>query len=213
MPKANEPLEWSDRAEAIWRRTVPLRGTIAEKYLAYRGCILPPPDSDLRFLPAGEKFPPSLCAKVTDARTNKPLTLHFTRLAADGRGKAGTAQDKLLLAGHRKKGGCIRLWPDDAVTYGLGIAEGIETALVAARAFSPVWATVDAANMTVFPILPGIDCLAIYADHDQAGMRAAIQCAQRWKNTCHEVSVFRSPVPGDDVADMLRRIGARKGAA
>ncbi|MDA8348313.1 MAG: toprim domain-containing protein [Pseudomonadota bacterium] len=212
-PKSTEPLEWSDKAEAIWRRTQPLRGTLGQTYLEHRGCVLPPADSDLRFLPASDKHPPTLCARVTDAQTNKPLTLHFTRLAADGRGKAGTEQDKLLLAGHRKKSGIIRLWPDECVTYGLGIAEGIETALVVARVFTPIWATVDAGNMAAFPALPGIDCLAVYADHDQAGMRAAIQCAQRWNKAVREVAVYRSPIAGEDAADVLERLAARKGAA
>ena len=209
-PKSAEPLGWSDKAEAIWRRTKPLRGTVGETYLLYRGCMLPPPDSDLRFLEQTDRHPPTLCARVTNAQTNRPQTLHFTRLASDGCGKAGTEQDKLLLGGHKKKGGVIRLWPDECVTYGLALAEGVETALVSARAFTPIWATVDAGNMAAFPVLSGIDCLAVYADHDQAGMRAAIQCAQRWNKAGREVAVYRSPVAGEDVADILRRIGARK---
>ena len=205
-----EPLEWSERAESIWRRTLPLHRTVGQTYLEHRGCVLPPQDSDLRFLPGSDKYPPSLCARVTNAETNAPLSLHFTRLASDGCGKAGTEQDKLLLGGHKKKGGVIRLWPDECVTYGLALAEGVETALVSARAFTPIWATVDAGNMAAFPVLSGIDCLAVYADHDQAGMRAAIQCAQRWNKAGREVAVYRSPVAGEDVADILRRIGARK---
>ena len=212
-PKSAEPLEWSDKAESIWRRTKPLRGTLAETYLSHRGCMLPPPDSDLRFLEPTDRHPPTLCARVTNAETNTPQTLHFTRLASDGRGKAGTECDKLLLAGHRKRGGVIRLWPDECVTYGLGIAEGIETALVVARVFTPIWAAVDAGNMAAFPVLPGIDCLAVYADHDQAGMRAAIQCAQRWNKAARDVAVYRSPIAGEDVADVLERLGSRKGAA
>ena len=212
-PKSDAPLEWSERAESIWRRTQPLRGSLGEVYLRHRGCVLPPQDSDLRFLPASDKYRPTLCAKITDAVTNAPLSLHFTRLASDGRGKAGSGCDKMLLAGHRKRGGAIRLWPGECVTYGLGIAEGIETALVSARAFTPIWATVDCGNMAAFPLLPGIDCLAVYADHDQAGMRAAIQCAQRWNKAGREVAVYRSPVPGEDIADVIERLGARKGAA
>ena len=160
------PLDWSNRAESIWRRTLPLRGSVGQTYLERRGCMLPPRDSHLRFLAPTNKYPPSLCAAVSDVRTAKPISLHFTRLATDGHGKAGTEQDKLLLAGHRKKGGCIRLWPDEAVTYGLAIGEGIETCLAAAHLFTPVWACVDAGNLAAFPVLAGIDCLTIYADHD-----------------------------------------------
>jgi len=198
------PLEWSERAEHIWRRTIPLHGTLGARYLLHRGGVLPPADSDLRFLEATDRHPPSLCARVTDATTNRPLTIHFTRLALDGRGKAGTDCDKLLLGGHRKKGGVVRLWPNESVTYGLAIAEGIESALAAAHVFTPIWSTVDAANMTVFPILPGIDCLAIYADHDQTGMRAAILCAQRWADAGREVRVLRARAVGADVADCAR---------
>jgi hypothetical protein len=211
--RSAEPLDWSERAETIWRRTWPLKGSIGQTYLEHRGCVLPPTDSHLRFLPASGKYPPSLCAAVSDARTGKPISMHFTRLAADGTGKAGTEQDKLLLAGHRKKGGVIRLWPDEAVTYGLGIAEGIETALAAARVLTPMWATIDASNMATLPTLRCIDCLTIYADHDDAGIRAAQACARNWEGAAREVCIYRSRVPGEDIADMWARIDAQRHAA
>ena len=121
--KSDAPLEWSDKAELIWNRTQPLRGTLGQTYLEHRGCILPPADSDLRYLEPTGRHPQSLCARVTDAVTNKPLTLHFTRLAADGVGKAGSDCDKMLLGGHKKKGGVVRLWPDECVTHGLAVAD------------------------------------------------------------------------------------------
>ncbi len=201
-----DPLEWSERAEHIWRRTRPLHGTLGATYLQHRGGVLPPADSDLRFLEATDRYPPSLCARISDGATNRPLSLHFTRLALDGRGKAGTDCDKLLLAGHRKKGGVIRLWPNESVTYGLAITEGIETALVCARLYTPIWAAVDCRNLQCFPVLDGVDCLAIYADHDTAGMAAATACARRWREADREVAVYRSRQPGEDVADLLRRL-------
>ena len=201
--KSAEPLEWSDRAASIWRRTLPLRGTVGQSYLEHRGCVLPPKDSHLRFLPASDKYPPSLCAAVTDARTGKPISLHFTRLAADGNGKAGTEQDKLLLAHHRKKGGVVRLWPDEAVTSGLAIAEGIESALAAAHLFHPVWSCVDAGNLSQFPLLEGIEALTIYADHDDAGLKAARVCSRRWADVGHEVNLTIPTQAGADVADMV----------
>ncbi|HEV2269014.1 MAG TPA: toprim domain-containing protein [Steroidobacteraceae bacterium] len=210
---SDKSVDWSDRAESIWRRTQPLRGTVGQTYLEHRGCMLPPEDSHLRFLPASGSYAPSLCAAVTDARTGKRITLHFTRLAPDGRGKAGTERDKLLLAGHRKKGGVIRLWPDDSVTYALAIAEGIETALAAARIYSPVWATVDAGNMSTFPVLPGISGLAIYADHDDAGISAAQTCGRRWEAAHREVCIYRPRVPGEDIADVLARVDRRRDVA
>ena len=207
-PKSAEPLEWSDRAEAIWRRTKPLRGTVGQTYLEYRGCMLPPADSDLRFLEQTDRHPPTLCARVTNAQTNRPLTLHFTRLATDGRGKAGTEQDKLLLGGHRKKGGVVRLWPDECVTYGLGIAEGIESALGAAHLFTPVWAAIDASNLAAFPIVSGIDALTIFADHDDVGIGAAKLCARRWRDMGREVRIRMPRAKGADAADVAKGAAA-----
>jgi hypothetical protein len=190
-----------DRLRSIWNRTVPLPGTLGETYLKHRRCALPPPDSDVRFLPSSERYPPSLCSLVTDAITAQPLTLHFTYLRADGLGKAGTEHDKRLLAGHPKAGGAIRIWPDEAVTHGLGIAEGIESALAAAHGYTPVWATVDAGNMAVFPVLAGIETLVIFADNDEPGLRAARACGQRWAQARREA---RLVVPDHgDMADVV----------
>ena len=206
--KSTEPLEWSERADGIWRRTKPLRGTVGETYLLYRGCVLPPPDSDLRYLAPTDQHPPTLCAKVTDAATNAPMTLHFTRLAADGVGKAGTDCDKLLLSGHRKRGGVIRLWPNEAVTHGLALAEGIESALAAARLHTPIWATVDAGNLSQFPVLAGIEALTIFADHDDAGLKAAKECARRWHAAGREVHIRAPRAPGADAADLAKGVAA-----
>jgi hypothetical protein len=188
---------------------VPLRGTIGQTYLEHRGCVLPPTDSDLRFLPASEKFPPSLCAKITDAITNAPLSLHFTRLAADGRGKSDCEQPKLLLAGHRKRGGVVRLWPNEAVTCGLAIAEGLESALAAAHLFQPVWAAIDASNLARFSVLPGVDALTIFADHDPAGLKAARECARRWHAAGREVRIRAPRVFGRDAADIAREVASQ----
>ena len=200
-----QPLEWSHRADAIWRRTVPVRGTIAETYLRHRGCALPPADSDLRYLAPTDKHPPTLCARVSDVRTAEPISLHFTRLAADGRGKAGSDRDKLLLGGHRKKDGVIRLWPDEVVTNGLAIAEGIESALCAAYAFTPVWAAIDAGNLASFPVLAGIKALLIVADNDVSGtgQRAARECAASWYAAGCHVRIALSHMVGHDAADEL----------
>jgi hypothetical protein len=74
----------------------------------------------------------------------------------------------------------IRLWPDENVTLGLGIAEGIETSLSLAHAYGPVWSLIDAGNLAMFPILAGIESLTIAADNDPAGIKAARECALRW---------------------------------
>jgi putative DNA primase/helicase len=195
------PLEWSERAESIWRRTLPL-GSVAQTYLTRRGCRLPPADSDLRYLAPTDRYPPTLCARITDAVTGAPLSLHLTPLAADGSGRG----DRRLLADHRKRGGVVRLWPEEAVTYGLGIAEGIETALAAAHLHAPMWSCIDAGNLTALPVLSGIDSLTIHSDHDDAGIRAAHECAHRWICAGREAVIYRPRVAGEDAADVARRL-------
>jgi putative DNA primase/helicase len=197
-----DKLEWSPTAEAIWRKTQGLRGTLGETYLLSRNCMLPPKDSHLRYLPPDGKYPPTLCAGVTDAITGKPLSLHFTRLATDGGGKAGSDKDKLLLKGHRKSGGVVRLWPDECVTQALGLAEGIESALAAAHGFTPMWAAIDAGNMAAFPVLAGIESLTLFIDHDAAGIRAGMACTERWRRRV-EVRKVMSEVPGEDFCDVV----------
>lgn len=200
-PSSRDSVAGDDKLAAIWARTQPLRGSLGETYLRYRHCALPPADSDLRFLAASDRHPPSLCARVTEALTGAPISLHFTRLQADGVGKAGTERDKLLLKGHRKAGGVIRLWPNDAVTVALGIAEGIETALAAAHAYSPVWAMVDAGNMAAFAPLSGVETLVIFADNDAAGLSAARTCGNRWAAAGREARLV-IPERGD-IADVV----------
>ncbi|MBU2801694.1 hypothetical protein HFV02_05375 [Acidithiobacillus caldus] len=207
---AKEPVvftELSTQGRKLWESCRPLAGTVAEQYLTARGCPLPPEDGDLRFYPALEhpitKYRgPALVALVTDIVTRKPLTLHRTWIKADGKKAPEATPSRLLLGRHRKAGGAIRLWPDDAVTMGLTIAEGIETALAAAWASPPVWSLIDAGNLGQFPVLPGIEGLTIVADHDAAGLKAAKACSERWRAAGVDVQVIVPPRPGTDLADI-----------
>jgi putative DNA primase/helicase len=174
----------SDWGRELYDGAVALHGTVGAKYLQARGCVLPPADGDLRFHPALRHqcgyTGPGLLALVTDAVSRQARTLHRTWINADGT-KANVDPPRMLLGGHRKAGGVIRLWPDEAVTTGLAVAEGIETALSLAHSYRPAWACIDAGNLAALPVLPGIECLVIGADHDEAGLRAAEACAERWE--------------------------------
>lgn len=183
----------SDYGRDLWNSCKPLSG-VAVAYLKARRCCIPPVDGDLRYHlvlkhPSGYTGP-ALMGLVTCAVTRQPLSLHRTWIQGDGH-KAEVDPPRLLLGGHRKQGGVIRLWPDEAVTAGLGIAEGIETALSLAWAYAPVWACIDAGNLAAFPVLPGIEVLTIGADNDAAGTAAAQQCAQRWGNADREVYITK----------------------
>src|SRR5207244_351837 len=96
---------------------------------------------------------PALVARVSTVIGNRTVGVHRVWIRAGER----KAVAKMRLGGVEKGSGeavCIRLWPDDAVAVGLGIAEGVESALAAAQAFRPMWSTIDAGQMTCFPLLP-----------------------------------------------------------
>jgi putative DNA primase/helicase len=184
---------------------VNLRGTVGEQYLTERGCAVPPSDSDLRFHPA-LKHPvsaysgPALVGLVSHALTGQPISLHRTWIRADGR-KADVEPPRMLLGGHQKKHGVIRLWPDDAVTTGLCITEGVETALCIAHDYMPVWSCIDAGNLAAMPMLAGIETLVIGADHDDLGIKAANICAERWSAADVDVRVVIPTAEKSDWAD------------
>ncbi|MGH8255575.1 MAG: DUF7146 domain-containing protein [Steroidobacteraceae bacterium] len=189
-------------AQRLWDESQPLDGAAVE-YLKCRHCVVPPADGDLRFHhalrhPCGH-VGPALVARVTHAITGAPMSLHRTWITTTG--KARIEKPRLLLKDHQKRGGVIRLWPDEAVTYGLAVAEGIETALAAAHGFTPTWACTDAGNMAALPVLSGVESLMIFADHDPAGRDAAQALAQRWANAGREVRIAMSEREGFDIAD------------
>jgi len=96
--------------------------------------------------------------------------------------------------------GIVRLSLDEDVLEGLHIAEGLETALdVMAEGFRPCWSTGSTALMAKFPVLAGIECLTVVADHDLngAGLRAASEAADRWQTAGRETHVFQRETPGD----------------
>ncbi len=204
-PTRHETL--SDFGHELWAACRPITGE-GRAYLTARSCVIPPADGDLRFHPSLKHSPsgsvgPALVALVTDAVTGHPLTLHRTWICADG-SKVPFDPPRMLLGGHRKKGGVVRLWPDEAVTHGLGIAEGIETALSLAHAFTPVWACIDAGNLAAFALLDGIESLMIAADHDQAGIDAADRCAMRWVESGASASIVMSGMHQTDLNNLAR---------
>ncbi len=185
----------SSWGRGLWSDCSSISG-VARAYLAARCCVIPPADGDLRWHSA-LKHPtghvgPALVARITDAVTGEALSLHRTWINPNGT-KADVDPPRLLLGGHRKQGGVIRLWPDEAITSGLAVAEGVETALCVAWAFQPVWSCVDAGNLAKLAVLPGIDALVIGADNDSAGLSAAEECARRWVTAGASVRVA---VPG-----------------
>lgn len=103
--------------------------------------------------------------------------------------------------------GVMRLTPDEDVLGGLHIAEGLETALAAmSKDMRPMWSTGSTSIMAKLPVLSGVECITIIADHDEngAGERAANEAGQRWLDAGREARVWTPPTLGD-FNDLLMR--------
>lgn len=205
-PADDDGKAWSrDMARTIWGEAVPAAGTLAEVYLGARGLLLPP-DVPLRFHPSAWRNsangPPgsAMVTLMTSPEGNEPVGAHLTYLRPDGTGKAEGLSNKVMLG----SAGVIRLVPDDEVTFGLGLAEGIETALATMQrtGWRPIWAATSAGAIARFPVLAGIEALTLFADADTAGINAARACALRWTEAGREVRILRPPVSDwDDATD------------
>jgi len=206
-----------ERAQALWREAVPIAGTIAEPYLRHRGLFITPEvqvADALRFHPAcpfrldggATVRLPTMLGLMRDIITDEPKAIHRTALKADGSGKAdlsGLDNAKKMLGA--AKGAALKLTMDAEVTDGLGIAEGIESALtVICAGWQPVWACGSAGAIERFPILPGIESLTIFADADRAGMAVAAACQARWVNAGLECRILAPPDEGADWNDVVR---------
>ncbi len=206
-----------ERALALWRESVPIAGTIAELYLHHRGLFVTTevqvadalqfhPACPFRLEDGATVRLPTLLGQVRDIITDEPKAIHRTALKADGSGKAdlpglGIAKKMLGAA----KGAALKLTMDAEVTDGLGIAEGIESALtVICAGWQPVWACGSAGAIERFPILPGIESLTIFADADRAGMAAAATCQARWVNAGLACRILAPPEDGTDWNDVVR---------
>ena len=132
-----------------------------------------------------------MLALMTSPEANEPVGAHVTYLCPDGTGKAEGQRGKIMLGSV----GVVRLVPDEDVGTGLGLAEGIETALAIMQrtGWRPIWAATSAGAIARFPVLPGIEALTVFADADAAGLAAARACAARWAAAGRDARLLRPP--------------------
>lgn len=204
--RQERPQGLSDYGRQLWAATKPLSG-VALAYLEARACRLPPNDGDLRFIAELKHHlsgyvGPALVALVTDVVTGEPLSIHRTWIKPDG-SKADVSPPRMMLKDCLIANGVIRLWPDHSVTTGLGIAEGIETALSLAHGFTPVWSCLNSGHLKLFPILPRISELILAEDNDKAGREATSVCAKRWQAHA-TVRVISASPDASDLNDEVR---------
>lgn len=199
-------------AGQIWAAAKPFSNSLGETYLrnrlAYLQTAIPPRiDEALRFHPGvhfRSEVHPAMVAAVTDIHTDELLGVHLT--AIDEAGSAIKRAGKTLrrIRGI-KKGGAIKLTPDDEVHRAILVGEGIETVL-SAMAITDFhgWALIDAGNLKDFPVLQGIETLAIAVDADDAGRDAAHTLTGRWSQAHREVFQIEPVEAGTDLNDIIR---------
>jgi hypothetical protein len=201
-------------AAHLWSDTLPLSAE-AKAYFGRRGIdIEAAPDcGGLRWHPRcpwGPGGPPAPCvvARFTDAVSGRACGVWRRRIDEP------TEKPRTL----GPMAGCvIRLWPDDEVTTGLVIGEGVETTLAAATRIEhrrtllqPAWACGGSGNLKAFPVLAGVEAFTILVDNDLSGggQDAASVCARRWIEAGREVTRLTPKILGVDFNDIVRGRGA-----
>jgi hypothetical protein len=197
----------AELVDRIWRQAGPIAGSPGASYFRGRGIDIEqlPDFGGLRWHPRCPWEGGTACciiARFTDAITAEPRGIWRRPI---GRGH------KPRTLGPMKR--CvIRLWPDEAVTTGLVLGEGVETVLAASQIefrgtlLQPTWAAGCAGNMAHFPVLAGIEALTLLVDNDRsgAGQAAAAQCGRRWFDAGREVIRLTPEAIGADFNDIIR---------
>jgi hypothetical protein len=202
-----------DFVEQIWQRTwatsLPARGSPIEQWFRHRGIDSTKLDLDclpLRWAPRcpmGKSVAHAMVALMTEPITGRPCGIHRTFLVPDGSAKAFGKDSRMMLG----QAGLTRLSPDEDISLGLGVCEGIETglAILAAR-WRPVWACGSLGSLREFPVLSGIECLTIFADPKENEVAGARACAARWEAEGREARVYVPP-EGGDFNEVLKVLG------
>jgi putative DNA primase/helicase len=191
-----------DQALKIWSGVLPLRGSLAEQYLAGRGIRVPGEALDVLGFhpncPFGSRQAPALVALIQDVVTGEPVGVHRRALTLD----ATSAGPPMTLG--PKSHGAIRL--ADSSNGELAIGEGVETCLAGMMlGFEPAWSVLDANGVANFPILHHVQRLTILVDNDESGtgQRAATTCHDRWAAAGKGVRRVMPDVAGHDANDLL----------
>ncbi|QRM28682.1 toprim domain-containing protein [Microvirga sp. VF16] len=204
-----------ERFREIWAEAREPRGTIVQKYLAGRGLLFPEDTADLRYHPRcpwkderGELiFVPAMVCAMRDIQTDEIVAIHRRRLTLEGE-KVG----KPMMLGP-SRGAAVKLDPDEDVTMGLVVGEGVETCLAARQlGFTPVWALGSASTIANLPVLSGIEAITLLAENDRNGAneRAVEACAMRWDAAGRDVFAG-TPDFGKDMNDALNALNTPKG--
>jgi putative DNA primase/helicase len=205
---ANEPSGPSYYFLKVWKRGGRIRlNDEVDRYLQHRGVGMDLYPLCLRTSPldwhrddetgATTRHPAMLAAVTNPA--GKHVATHRTFLAPGGRGKANVNPQRKT-TGRYGTGPTIRLMPAAPM---MGIAEGIETSISAARLFNmPVWSVLCAHGIETFEPPPECQHLIVLADHDKHGVSQ--RAAEALKTRISIVTDIKMPDrPGSDWNDVL----------
>jgi len=169
----------SNQAKKLYAQAIPIKGTLAEKYLREVRGIQGKLPSDFRFVQATRHFEtgdyrPALIAPIWDANHQlKALTRIFLNpdgsqykaVYQDEQGKTQKANPKLSLGSMGQGGVVVQAGLDPRTLW---VAEGVETALSVAQA-KPTQTVIASLSLSRFKsigIQPGVERVVICADHD-----------------------------------------------
>ncbi|WP_445215676.1 toprim domain-containing protein [Bradyrhizobium sp. Pa8] len=191
------------KANWLWSLREPIAGTDAETYLREARGYGGPLPGTLGFLRGRGDHPAAMIGAFGIPSEPEPGVIHIpaqalrgvhiTRLAPGGRGKAGTAQDKIMIG--RSLGSPVVLAPANDL-LGLVIAEGIEDAVSVHEATGlGAWAAGAASRLPALAdVLPGyVDCITIMVDDDPDGRRHAAELARQVQRRGIEVRSILLP--------------------
>ncbi len=184
----------------IWHEAGDPREAPVMNYLDHRGL---PPLSDEQLpvfkyhqaCPFGGDRVPALLARFSpienpglESEPTAIFRIRLDRFRGDGR--------KLALGPSRDQ--VIKLCRDISLG-GVGIVEGVEKGLaLIASGWRPIWITSGTSTMRTFPVLPGMECLTVFSDRDDAGRDAALAAVARWHDAEREARILQPPPPHKD---------------
>ena len=182
--------------QQIWREAQSANGTLVEDYLSSRGFNLDVPKT-IRFHPSlyhapSKQFFPCMVGAILQWPDQTVIGIHRTYLDPITAKKASVDINKMMLG--KASGGAVRLSPLSEL---LIVAEGIESALsvLQAQPKATVWAALSAGGIKnlCLPDETIVRTIIIAADHDSAGIKAAIQAADLWTSTGRTVKIALPP--------------------
>lgn len=216
--------QWAANTEYLarmWGRTEPLTPSCAAGiYLQRRGLDVPNTDA-LRFSPAMDYWEdtgktgtyPAMLAAVTDS-SGRLVAIHRTYLTADGNKAPVPTVKKLTRTAGTLTGASIKIGapvPRPDGRLGLGVAEGIETAIAAyILGGVPTWPCVSAHGLESFESPPDVHYLYVFGDHDESGVgqKAANSLGKQVARTGLVARILIPESPGDWNDELIARRAA-----